>query len=118
MSIKTTGPSVLAAWIPEKDPHVLAAVGKMGEEASELSKACFRAVVAGLTAPDHDNPEQTNLDKLIEEYADVLSTFKVLRSVISIPQQVEKDIPLRINAKESHGLRWQQLIREEIGRQG
>ncbi len=116
MAIKTTGPNVLAAWIPEKDPHVLAAVGKMGEEASELSKACFRAVIAGLNAPDHDNPEQTNLDKLIEEYSDVLSTFKVLRSVVNIDQQYEKDIPLRINAKEAHGLRWQQLIRAELAK--
>lgn len=108
MTIKTEAPGHLAPWLPEKDPLVLAIVGKIGEEASELSKASSRAVIQGLEYVNHDG--QPNLEKMIEEYCDVVAAFKVLRTVANITQEMEHLIAVRINMKEAHLLRWLQLM--------
>jgi hypothetical protein len=59
-----------APWQPEKRPTILALIGKLGEESSELSKIAARIVIQGLEAscPDTGRP---NRELLEDEIADV-----------------------------------------------
>ena len=57
-------------WTPETHPATLRRVGKLGEEAAELSKVCFRIVTQGSDGVD-PRTKQSNVEELKKEIADV-----------------------------------------------
>lgn len=57
-------------WQPESRPRVLALIGKLGEEATELAGICARITIQGLDAP-HSDDGRPNRVHLEDEIADV-----------------------------------------------
>lgn len=87
----------ITAWIPMRDPKTLALIGKLGEEATELAKACFRASIQGLDGIDPDNGH-TNAENIAREYMDIKAVMDTMddRSVMPYPS----DMP---GLKSRHG---------------
>lgn len=72
-SVKTPEPSGgdhISAWMPEQNTHIVAMIGKLGEELNEAAARCFRILISGYQTPDPDtgNP---NWYELQQELADV-----------------------------------------------
>jgi hypothetical protein len=63
--------ATISDWQPLTDKHLLAVLGKLGEETSELSKILFRTIIQG--GLDEKDPEtgKTNRKAIEEEIADV-----------------------------------------------
>ena len=57
-------------WVPMKDPRLLAAIGKLGEEVNELGAIIFRCIIQGINEKDPETGKH-NLVALAEEIADV-----------------------------------------------
>jgi hypothetical protein len=74
----------LSDWETEPSPHVLAVVGKLGEEACELGNICFRIAIQGLDGKDPETGKP-NIQALMEEIADVraMSANAIARLQIS-----------------------------------
>ena len=92
----------LSTWTPEEDPQVLSAIGKLGEEAAELAKICFRIIIQGADESDPDT-SKPNLEALAEEIADVRGVSAV---VIRHLDLVEEKIAARAEAKRRHKDKW------------
>lgn len=95
-------------WQPESGKINLAAIGKLGEEASELCKACFRIVIQGVDGNDPDN-SKPNLQALQEEIADVLAMANIC---IDRFKMLREEIAARGKEKMAHKLAWFDLIKE------
>lgn len=70
-------------WIPEPDPIKRAMLGKMGEEAGELSTRLHRALIQGLDAVDPDTG-RTNREEIEREISDVEACIAVLQERFNI----------------------------------
>lgn len=68
---------VISPWIPERDPYVLAKIGKLGEEATELAKICFRIMIQGIAQSDPET-KRPNTEELSREIADVLACITIV----------------------------------------
>lgn len=77
MDTKDIPNSMPSPWIPEQDQALLALLGKLGEEAAELSARCCRAVISGADYCDPDTG-RTNLAHIADEVADVQSLVAAL----------------------------------------
>ena len=73
--IPKDGPS---DWQPITDKRTLALLGKLGEEASELSSAAFRCIIQGVdeVEPTTGKPNRQWLE---EEIADVLAMLSIIQ---------------------------------------
>ena len=69
--------NVISPWLPESDPHTLAALGKLAEESGELSSRASRCIIQGISETDPDT-RRTNAEELIREIADVMACVDLL----------------------------------------
>jgi hypothetical protein len=103
---RTSSKPAITPWQPEQNRFRLAALGKLAEEAGELSARASRCIIHGLDENDPDT-SRTNRDELAGEVADVLACFEILREVLSIvPQET------RISSKANRFRHWHSLIME------
>lgn len=89
--IPTDGPS---DWQPITNKHDLAVLGKLGEEASELSTACHRCTIQGM---DEQEPTtgKPNRQWLEEEIADVLAMAEIAMDRFGLNPEVINDRRMR-----------------------
>ena len=90
-------------WRPEADPIVLSLIGKVGEEACELGKACFRIVIQGQEGLDPATGEG-NIIAAAKEMADVEAQIKVVRELLLYPIYTD-----RRELKERRSRRWMDI---------
>lgn len=102
-------PGHITLWMPESDPNILAAVGKLAEEASELSGRCARSIIQGLEAIDPETM-RTNRREMEREIADVEACIANLRERYGI-----QPMPQRTDGKLIGYRRWHDLIDDEMG---
>jgi hypothetical protein len=102
----------ISLWMPETDTLTIAVLGKMGEEASELSARCHRAIIQGVDAIDPANGH-SNRYELQCEMADIAATLQWCHYALGI-----STISSRVNRKLAGFQKWQNLILEELKRQG
>ncbi|MET3925584.1 hypothetical protein [Devosia sp. 2618] len=94
----------ITAWFPETDQFRLAVLGKLAEEASELSARACRCIIQGLDERDPET-QRLNREELAREVADVTACLEILREVLSI---VPSDT--RIASKANGFRNWHHLI--------
>lgn len=102
---KTT---ITTGWIPEADPHMVAAVGKLGEELCEAALVCFRMLIQGVGASD-PKTMVPNITALEKELTDVRATSKFVGNYLPI-----SDRPERYHDKISGYHNWHNLIDEHL----
>ena len=97
-------------WLPETDQVRLAILGKLGEEANELGKACCRAVIQGLDGVDPETGESNRIG-IQDEIADVGGL-----SALAVSQFKLDDVFISNRAmdKYCHKLEWLQMIIDHI----
>ena len=80
--IPQDGPS---DWQPITNKRTLALLGKLGEEASELSSAAFRCIIQGVdeVEPTTGKPNRQWLE---EEIADVLAMLAIIQHDMGLNQ--------------------------------
>lgn len=104
-----TLPLLVTPWHPITDPHQLAALGKLAEEASELAKACVRAMIQGLdgTCPGQDG---TNEQEIRKEWVDVQAAMEIVdrRSLVNLHHFDGN----RFDQKVTRLTRWHEMIDE------
>lgn len=78
--IKAKGPS---DWRPEPDQKLLAAIGKLGEEAGELASRCSRAMIQGALSldPSDGRPNAIHIE---DEIADVYATAEIVTRLLGL----------------------------------
>lgn len=95
---------VITEWVPEGSPLVLGMVGKLGEEASELSGICCRIVCQGLEGVQ-PKTGKTNRRALTDEIGDVEALCWQLKERL-LDSQERADIRTRVALKRSYGKPW------------
>lgn len=98
-------------WVPERDLVLLAAVGKLGEEASELCKICFRITIQAIDGVDPETGKR-NLDALAEEIADVRGLSELVIRHVHLDQGA---IAERAEIKRAHKSKWMDMISSMLG---
>lgn len=96
-----------AAWIPMTNPIEIAMIGKLGEEANELGKACARAIIQGLDGIDPDSGV-VNRDAIRKEQADVVAGEIVCKPLLG---EINRE---RVEMKVKHLQGWHELLREKL----
>lgn len=96
--------------MPETDPHVLAALGKLSEELNELAGRVSRSIIQGVDAIDPDT-KRANHDELTREISDVYACLILLRERMGIGHD-----PSRLESKLSGYRTWHVLIDEELSK--
>lgn len=93
-------------WVPMDDKRLLAAIGKLGEEAAELSAIISRIVIQGPEGvnPDTDKP---NLQALMEEIADVRGLSRLVIDEFKLDESL---IGERAERKRQHKLAWLRML--------
>lgn len=76
-------------WQPIQEKYLLAALGKLGEEASELSSAIFRCIIQGLNEKEPVTGK-VNRIWLEEEIADTLAMIDLLFNTIYLDKAAIK----------------------------
>jgi hypothetical protein len=89
-------------WVPISSPRTLAALGKLGEEAGELSAIISRCIIQGLAGV---NPEtgEVNLVALEKEIADVRGLSKLVIQQLGLD---ETAIEYRAGMKRNMKANW------------
>jgi hypothetical protein len=100
----------ITLWMPETDPHILAVLGKLGEELNELSARVSRAIVQGVDELDPDT-NRFNSEELTREISDVYACLILLRERMGIGHD-----PSRLESKLSGYRTWHVLIDEELSK--
>lgn len=98
---------LISPWQPETNADVLKAIGKLGEECSELSACILRCVIQGLHASEPVTGKP-NLVWLAEEIADVRACLTLLSIY---PELIPLDwdfIEKRTDRKLAGFVRWQE----------
>lgn len=85
-----SNPPPLNNWTPESDKHILAVIGKLGEESAELSNICFRIIIQGLDGADPVTGK-SNRQALMEELADVDAMIANTIHRLGLPANVITD---------------------------
>lgn len=96
----------VSAWIPEKDPHVVAVLAKLGEEANELSGRALRCIMQGIDEIDPET-KRTNRAELVREVTDVMACMALMTDMLDISID-----PVRMEDKFAGYLEWHRLIDE------
>ena len=104
--IPKDGPS---DWRRELSERRNALLGKLGEEASELSARCFRSMIQGLDSIDPDT-KRTNLSELQDEIADVCAQLKLIEEFIDVDRHY---IIERVIKKYKYKLPWILALSDE-----
>ena len=94
----------ITPWQPEQDRHRLATLGKLAEEASELSARAARCIIHGLDERDPDTG-LLNRDELAREIADVTACLEIVRETLSIVASDQ-----RITSKANGFRLWHSMI--------
>jgi hypothetical protein len=110
--IKTDRPEALNPWIPEKDPLTVAVIGKLGEECSEGSNACHRAIIQGIKA-SHPVTGKPNREAILEEIADIEASIFLAKEYLASSVELEA-IRLRRANKILHLRDWLRKMLAEI----
>lgn len=97
----------ISAWMPETDPHVIAVLAKLGEEANELSGRALRCIMQGIDELDPET-DRTNRQELAREVSDVIACMTILYERLGIDSD-----PDRVDKKFAGYLEWHLLIDEE-----
>lgn len=92
----------VSTWIPETDKQILAAIAKLGEECSELTKVCFRVVMQGINGVDPKTGE-SNMLSLRKELADVKALSTVVQEFFDLN---ESEFESRVEEKIAHKKAW------------
>lgn len=98
--------TTITLWLPERDSHRLAALGKLAEECNELAARASRCIIQGL---DEQDPKSglTNKVELEREIADV---FACVEQVVD---RLDVRLNYRRQAEKSKGFdRWHRMISE------
>ena len=95
----------ISPWFPETDQVTLAILGKVAEEAAELSARASRCIIQGLSKPDPDSL-RPNSDELVREMSDVLAAIDNVRVNLDLWQDTR-----RVERKFSGYQRWLDLIK-------
>lgn len=98
----------VSAWIPETDPHVIAVLAKLGEEANELSGRALRCIMQGIDEIDPET-KRTNRAELVREVSDVMACLTMLHERLGINPD-----PVRMDKKFAGYVEWHGLIDEAI----
>lgn len=96
--------TTISAWMPEKNPVRLAVLGKLIEEAGELSARAARCVIQGLDERDPATG-RTNLEELAREMADVLACLETAEAELGASVLTE-----RVRAKFDGFKKWHGVI--------
>lgn len=108
----------ITLWMPEPDPLTLAIVGKLGEEAAELTARCHRCNIQGLHAIDPDT-QRENFIELQREIADVYACIQWVDQSLCMNMINDNEAYVERVARKFNGyLSWQNLIVLELMRQG
>lgn len=100
----------ITIWYPEKNQVVLAAIGKLGEEASELAAKCCRIVISGLDEPNPDNGK-SNRQELQDEIADVEAMISHVHTIMKTDL---KAMDLRSRHKFTYKEAWFDALRKHF----
>lgn len=99
-------------WQPHKDPHDLALLAKLAEEATELAKACTRAIMQGLDGIDPDN-DLSNVENIEREYVDIVSVYQTMVDRNLVAGYNNMDPSLRQLSKMAGFHQWMALIKKD-----
>jgi hypothetical protein len=102
---------IITAWIPEPDPHVRAAVGKLAEELNEAAKVCARIAIQGIDGIDPASG-RTNREELFRELADIMAATDVTEIFVPPPPTI--DMAARRIGKRNGFLKWHGMIRDHF----
>jgi predicted CoA-binding protein len=102
---------IITAWIPEPDPHIRAAVGKLAEELNEAAKVCARIAIQGLEGVDPQS-KRLNSEELYRELADVMAATDVVELFVAVPASV--NMADRRQRKREGFLKWHGMIRDHF----
>lgn len=93
---------VPSEWMPVSNPHDLALLGKLGEEAGELVSAVCRCIIQGI---DEKEPKtgKVNRQWLQEEIADVEALLDLVVSRLNLSS---KEIYDRSQLKIKYKTKW------------
>lgn len=94
-------------WKPETDPVSIRRIGKLGEESTELSKVCFRALLQGLEGLEPSS-SKSNRIAMIEEIADTLANIDLAMEHFNLDAEA---IYARRQKKKTEQRTWQRDIR-------
>ncbi|MGO8093181.1 hypothetical protein [Rhizobium leguminosarum] len=97
----------ITLWKPEPAVLIHQALGKAGEEASELAAILFRCTIQGLDSSD-PGTGKWNRKALFDEIADVLAATQWLREVIN--DELDQS---RIARKLAGFRLWQRMLEED-----
>lgn len=95
-------------WVSEPNPTIQRRIGKMGEEATELSKVCFRILLQGIHGIDPANGK-SNIIALTEEIADVMTQCELAVMQFQLSESV---IHKRIVHKKKQMEEWERLMED------
>lgn len=101
--------SDITLWKPEPDIFIHQALGKAGEEASELAAILFRCTIQGLDESD-PGTGKPNRKALFDEIADVLAATQWLRDLIG-----DEFDQARFDRKLAGFRLWQTMLEEDAG---
>ncbi|MGM5087570.1 hypothetical protein ACD589_12835 [Rhizobium sp. 814_E9_N1_1] len=97
----------ITLWKPEPDVLIHQALGKAGEEASELAAILFRCTIQGLDESD-PGTGKWNRKALFDEIADVLAATEWLRGIVGDGLD-----QARVDRKLAGFRRWQKMLEED-----
>lgn len=95
----------ISPWHPETEPLRIAVLGKMGEEAGELSSRACRCIIQGLDELDPDTG-RTNRAELAREIADVEACIQSIKRELNVDYEDR-----RVNDKRNGFKRWFDMLR-------
>ncbi|MBB2698914.1 UNVERIFIED_ORG: hypothetical protein GGI66_003591 [Rhizobium esperanzae] len=99
--------SDITLWKPEPNLIIHQALGKAGEEASELAAILFRCTIQGLNESD-PGTGKWNRKALFDEIADVLAATQWLREIVGDGLD-----QARVDRKLDGFRRWQAMLEED-----
>lgn len=97
-------------WQPMKGGRVVAAIGKLGEEASELSSAIFRCIIQGISECE-PTTGKSNRQWLLEEFADVHALLALVQTELHMTPDEEKAVAARFLRKLEMKRKWMEMVK-------
>lgn len=100
------------------DPHALALISKLGEEAAELAKACSRATAQGLDGTSPAQEGRTNGLEIMREFNDCRAVMQVIgeRSTVAEVDTHGRELEARFWGKAKGFRKWMALIDEHLAK--